>query len=985
MAYNYEWAKKAYQSMTREQQQQFVEKNKNDANFQRFAKEYAAEMSGKSTPTSIPTVSSSSAKTDTTATPKVSTANSAKADIALPEYQWTWSNKTNTYQNQWAGNYSYDTWTQYYEKQWTPVNTNYSSTRNAWDALSYEQQQEKLNQNPNLREWIIRIWWTIKEWPTWAKTSPYQNQWEGQYVYNPKTWYYEKKGGTQWTTKWWDYQDNSQARMDEIANNLNNYRITNPNLFDNWGSFYNFFIAWKWRTPEQEKFLTDYYNNMKRYNEYDNLSSDEVGWMIARWEIPDDYLNYLKNSDPQRWAEIQWARKGVEDQIMNETYLNTAASQAWFDMWDSDWRKWNKTEMWYRDVNNDWLDDRLYHAPTEEELKLVEENNQYEQERAKLNDAMKWLQEDLTNQYPDADLSTIMILTSDRWNKIQRALDTLAVNQTKVQWSLKYLQNERATMDDAWQRTIDELQKQYWMYYDYSPEWISKLAQAKYAATNVTLDQADNWTYTQKQMALESVLTPIYQQYWSIIQRPMAQVINDVIAYAQNKWISLSKALEENFMTPLKSKPAYKQLSSAEPYTVKVWDTLYEYDFETWEFTPVNTASVWEFSWLWTMRTERNNNPTAMTTDVAKSLWWIEWVDYVQWDSFKTWDGRTLYTAKLIGDPIETTIRLLDNAANSWKWAFYTKWWAKRWTHTAMSDKDWLALTPEQKQNVVLQMLQREGWDITKMPYYNQWGNASASEQNSKFWWLAWWNNDWYSDNLVKDYELYISDPSKVSKTDIESKYAPIWMTYYDFTTQAQNYAKTWMKDKYVNSVSSSLEAAIELYEYINWAKSDVTLWDLFTKWVFTLFDGWNAQKGLTNKALAYMPWTKQKDAKSYFDALNNRETLQKLIETKAQWATYWAMSEWEWKLLASAANLLDRNQSWATFQKNLEDLIYALSTAVQEWWGKLPTNYYKSSASNMIMQWENAWRWNAYKEDNTPFYADIDYSSYSTSWPSEI
>ena len=74
--------------------------------------------------------------------------------------------------------------------------------------------------------------------------------------------------------------------------------------------------------------------------------------------------------------------------------------------------------MLYRDANKDWLDDRLYHAPTAEELKLVDENNQYEQERAKLTDAMKWLQEDLTNQYPDADLSTIMLLTSDRWNKI---------------------------------------------------------------------------------------------------------------------------------------------------------------------------------------------------------------------------------------------------------------------------------------------------------------------------------------------------------------------------------------------------------------------------------------------------------------------------------------------------------------------------------------------------------------------------------------
>jgi hypothetical protein len=30
----------------------------------------------------------------------------------------------------------------------------------------------------------------------------------------------------------WDYQDNSQARMNQIADNLNNYKQTMPRLFD---------------------------------------------------------------------------------------------------------------------------------------------------------------------------------------------------------------------------------------------------------------------------------------------------------------------------------------------------------------------------------------------------------------------------------------------------------------------------------------------------------------------------------------------------------------------------------------------------------------------------------------------------------------------------------------------------------------------------------------------------------------------------------
>jgi hypothetical protein len=82
MAYDYEKAKKAYQSMTKEQQQQYADRNKNDANFQQFAKDYAADMN----------------RTNTVSTPAATTT------------------KTSTYQNQGAGNYTYNPTTQYYEK-----------------------------------------------------------------------------------------------------------------------------------------------------------------------------------------------------------------------------------------------------------------------------------------------------------------------------------------------------------------------------------------------------------------------------------------------------------------------------------------------------------------------------------------------------------------------------------------------------------------------------------------------------------------------------------------------------------------------------------------------------------------------------------------------------------------------------------------------------------------------------------------------------
>lgn len=103
------------------------------------------------------------------------------------------------------------------------------------------------------------------------------------------------------------------------------------------------------------------------------------------------------------------------------------------------------------------------------------------------------------------------------------------------------------------------------------------------------------------------------------------------------------------------------------------------------------------------MRTDRHNNPTAMTTDVAKTGGLIEGVDYVKGDPFTTSDGKTLYTAKFLGDPIAETIKAID------KMGFYTQSGAQRWSHTAMPKNQWDNLTPDMKRDVVASMYTKEG------------------------------------------------------------------------------------------------------------------------------------------------------------------------------------------------------------------------------------------------------------------------------------
>jgi hypothetical protein len=107
------------------------------------------------------------------------------------------------------------------------------------------------------------------------------------------------------------------------------------------------------------------------------------------------------------------------------------------------------------------------------------------------------------------------------------------------------------------------------------------------------------------------------------------------------------------------------------------------------------------------MRTDRNNNPTAMTTDVAKSLGLKEGVDFVRGDVFP--DNPNLFTARLIGNPVATTTKALDIAASTGRGAFYTQGGKQRWTHTALSDEEWQTLQPEAKKKVIAAMYQKEG------------------------------------------------------------------------------------------------------------------------------------------------------------------------------------------------------------------------------------------------------------------------------------
>lgn len=106
-------------------------------------------------------------------------------------------------------------------------------------------------------------------------------------------------------------------------------------------------------------------------------------------------------------------------------------------------------------------------------------------------------------------------------------------------------------------------------------------------------------------------------------------------------------------------------------------------------------------------RTDDHNNPTAFTTDIAKNAGLIEGVDYVQGRSFLS-GLNTYYTAKLLGDPIDITIRVIDALG------FRTHAGNGRWTYINMPKFVWDSLTRELKVRTIGDMYQHEGGTAMK-------------------------------------------------------------------------------------------------------------------------------------------------------------------------------------------------------------------------------------------------------------------------------
>ncbi len=119
-------------------------------------------------------------------------------------------------------------------------------------------------------------------------------------------------------------------------------------------------------------------------------------------------------------------------------------------------------------------------------------------------------------------------------------------------------------------------------------------------------------------------------------------------------------------------------------------------------------------------RTDSHNNPAAFTTDIAKQAGLVLGTEYTQGDPFTVpaSGGKmaTYYTARLIGDPIALTIKVIDAIG------YFTHSGSPRWIYAALPKWLWNEMTADMKRDMIGYHYQHEGGTAMRglFPNYGQ-------------------------------------------------------------------------------------------------------------------------------------------------------------------------------------------------------------------------------------------------------------------------
>lgn len=443
-------------------------------------------------------------------------------------------------------------------------------------------------------------------------------------------------------------------------------------------------------------------------------------------------------------------------------------------------------------------------------------------------------------------------------------------------------------------------------YYQYTPEGMAQMATSKYNAENPDMDSTNTTT---SKMALNQALDAYYKDFGDIIQRPKAQVVNDVLAYAKSKGISVSQALKENFVTPLQWKSKYKSMVQKKYGTEKNFVDIGWVKYLTdsqWNLTLPDTIANLsgsqlmqavasgnyngaKFFWVYATGDPTGKNRANIYNQVQKD--WIEWtlakysgtpitIDMINSAATQYGVDPVMITALMVADSSMGTKGKAVRTLNPWN-VWNTD---SGGTVTFGSRQEWV--------NAVAKNVQSRMNALAKL------GGASGT-------------TDWATGYLPEFEPLYAKVSWWKSLTSEERKTVDAsWVGRQQFMQQSAAYKAT---------------QDAKLKPYVQELITD--LWKLDNiSWV-----------DLQNMR-ANTPWTDGRDMRATYNKILASTSLQKLIELKSAGATFGALSDNELNFIINASTSLDLWAKQWTLQANLKKYKEILQKWLNSvWWTTTP------------------------------------------------
>ena len=486
--------------------------------------------------------------------------------------------------------------------------------------------------------------WKLYEWQIKSEVSPDLDQSK----FNEAPWQITVKEWTAAQTGKPDYTISTDARLNEMKGNLDQYFKDSPRMFSDRETF-NKVFDYNGRESEAQRQLLDSYwkrkqdiDNASKYTSWDGIES----WMKDA-DITTDQLNYIKENSPEAYRE--WQQKQQDDINLRIANMATPADPTdtaelfnslveklwlepndpyqiydnWYDMCErlgvfSDSEKLSKYQtqldqnhskmesIMSRYANSAWwtVSDALAAARMNKALAP------YQQIEANLQNSytalLNWRNSNLAVANQSAQALAMQAqedqrVRNQRYQALWFAMTTASYRtpeqQAQLQLQTAQIQNDMNLLQTSKQNDLNLYnQKQLnQLNLEYQAEQYRQQNRLQAELTDLSVTDP-----AQLRANLNNVLSDYYKNYWDIIKRSQSEVIDDVLAYAKEHGVSVAEALRKNFIEPLQSKQEYKN-KIATTYAAPKSDTSVWYskitinwkDYLTLGWKIIDPATLW--------------------------------------------------------------------------------------------------------------------------------------------------------------------------------------------------------------------------------------------------------------------------------------------------------------------------------------------------------------------------------------------------------